>query len=125
MEARYIPVPLKLEPRESINSEWTVRFSAHLNNTPVDQGVLQVQLLDGGEIHGADRSGMLSSSKLLPILAQIVNSGKSDPYVVFTLDGQKVFKSQTKKKTLRPEWNETFAVTVVSVASGHVGLPVR
>ena len=39
--------------------------------------------------------------------------GKSDPFVVFTLNDQKVFKSQTKKKTLNPEWNETFTVQVV------------
>jgi len=39
--------------------------------------------------------------------------GKSDPYAVFQLNGQKVFKSQTKKKTLTPEWNETFEVAVV------------
>ena len=26
---------------------------------PLDQGILQVQLLNGGEIHGADRGGML------------------------------------------------------------------
>jgi Ca2+-dependent lipid-binding protein len=39
--------------------------------------------------------------------------GKSDPYAVFTLNGQKVFKSQTKKKTLNPEWNENFIVSVV------------
>jgi Ca2+-dependent lipid-binding protein len=41
-------------------------------------------------------------------------SGKSDPYAVFSLNGQKVFKSQTKKKTVTPEWNETFEVEVVS-----------
>lgn len=40
-------------------------------------------------------------------------AGKSDPFVVFTLNDQKVFKSQTKKKTLTPEWNEQFAVQVV------------
>jgi hypothetical protein len=64
---------------------------------------------------------MFSLSKAANSDSYVVKLGKSDPYVVFTLDGQKVFKSQTKKKTLRPEWNETFAVTVVSVASGHAG----
>lgn len=49
-----------------------------------------------------------------------VDLGKSDPFVVFTLDGQRVYKSQTKKKTLHPEWKETFTVTVVSVAPGHL-----
>ena len=41
-------------------------------------------------------------------------AGKSDPYAVFTLNGQKVFKSATKKKTLNPEWNENFMVQIVS-----------
>ncbi|EPQ61056.1 tricalbin [Gloeophyllum trabeum ATCC 11539] len=80
LEARYIPVPVKLEPRESINN----------------QGVLQVTLIDGKDIHGVDRGG------------------KSDPFAVFTLNGQRVFKSQTKKKTLTPEWNESFTVSVPS-----------
>ncbi|KAF9535478.1 C2 domain-containing protein [Crepidotus variabilis] len=80
IEARYIPVPVKLEARESVNN----------------QGILRVDLLDGHDIRGADRSG------------------KSDPYAVFSLNGQKVFKSQTKKKTITPEWNEHFEVSVPS-----------
>ena len=51
--------------------------------------------MDGHGIRGVDRGG------------------KSDPYVVFELNGQKVYKSQTKKKTLNPEWSETFTVQVV------------
>ncbi|KAH9487059.1 hypothetical protein JR316_0001125 [Psilocybe cubensis] len=80
VEARYIPVPVKLEPRESVNN----------------QGILRVDLIDGHEIRGVDRGG------------------KSDPYAVFQLNGQKVFKSQTKKKTVTPEWNEHFEVSVPS-----------
>ncbi|KAF8905450.1 C2 domain-containing protein [Gymnopilus junonius] len=80
VEARYIPVPVKLEPRESVNN----------------QGILRVTLVDGQEIRGVDRGG------------------KSDPFAVFTLNGQKVYKSQTKKKTLTPEWNETFEVAIPS-----------
>ncbi|KAJ3513052.1 hypothetical protein NLJ89_g3156 [Agrocybe chaxingu] len=80
IEARYIPVPVKLEARESVNN----------------QGILRIDLLDGREIRGVDRGG------------------KSDPFAVFTLNGQKVFKSQTKKKTLTPEWNEQFEVSVPS-----------
>jgi len=52
--------------------------------------------MNGHEIRGVDRGG------------------KSDPYVVFHLDGSKVYKSQTKKKTLTPEWDELFEVTVPS-----------
>lgn len=58
LEARYIPVPLKLEPRESVNSRLDTRFYTHVTKTLLDQGVLQVQLRDGGELHSADRNGM-------------------------------------------------------------------
>jgi Ca2+-dependent lipid-binding protein len=40
--------------------------------------------------------------------------GKSDPYAVFTLNGERVFKSSVKKKTVHPEWHEDFSVSVVS-----------
>ncbi|KAF9026598.1 C2 domain-containing protein [Rhodocollybia butyracea] len=80
IEARYIPVPVVLEARESINN----------------QGMLTVTLLDARDILAADRGG------------------KSDPFATFTLNGQRVFKSETKKKTLNPDWNEQFSVSVPS-----------
>ncbi|KAF5313977.1 hypothetical protein D9611_006774 [Ephemerocybe angulata] len=80
IETRYIPVPVTLEARESVNN----------------QGIVRVELVDGNDVRAADRSG------------------KSDPFAVFTLDGAKVFKSDTKKKTLNPEWNESFDLTVPS-----------
>ena len=80
LEARYVPVPVTLEARESINN----------------QGILRVDLLEGRDLRAADRGG------------------KSDPYAVFTLNGQRVFKSQTKKKTLNPDWSEDFPVNVPS-----------
>ncbi|KZT44501.1 tricalbin [Sistotremastrum suecicum HHB10207 ss-3] len=88
--AKYVPVEIQLEPRESINN----------------QGVLTVELIDGKGIHGADRSG------------------KSDPFVVFTLNDEKVYKSQTKKKTLTPEWNETFNIQIPSRVAGNLSLEV-
>ena len=42
-------------------------------------------------------------------------AGKSDPFAVFSLNGRRVYKSQTKKKTLKPVWDEKFEVQVVSV----------
>ena len=39
--------------------------------------------------------------------------GTLDPYAVFTLNGQLVFKSGAAKKTRNPEWNETFNTMVV------------
>ncbi|KAF9452575.1 transmembrane protein [Macrolepiota fuliginosa MF-IS2] len=90
LEARYIPVPIKLEARESINN----------------MGVLRVDLLDGQGIRGVDRSG------------------KSDPYATFQLNGQKVFKSQTLKKTLTPEWNENFTCPVPSRVAADLTIDV-
>jgi Ca2+-dependent lipid-binding protein len=80
IETRYVPVPVKLLARESINN----------------QGILRVYLLAGKDLRSADRSGT------------------SDPFAVFTLQGTKVFTSQTKKKTLNPDWSETFEVNVPS-----------
>ncbi|WWD07266.1 hypothetical protein V865_005363 [Kwoniella europaea PYCC6329] len=80
LAARFVPVDIELEPRESINN----------------MGVLRVDVLSAKGLHGADRSG------------------KSDPYIVFTLNGMKVFKSETKKKTLSPTWNESFEVMIPS-----------
>ncbi|KAI0336165.1 tricalbin [Cubamyces sp. BRFM 1775] len=90
LETRYLPVPIKLEARESVNN----------------QGLVRVDLLDGHSIHAADRGG------------------KSDPFVVFHLNGQRVYKSQTKKKTLNPEWNENFTVQVPSRAGSDFQLEV-
>jgi Ca2+-dependent lipid-binding protein len=76
-----------------------LHFFLTLVFTPVlfiDQGSLRVTLLTGHDLHGVDRGG------------------KSDPYAVFTLNGERVFKSSIKKKTVHPEWHEDFLVTVVS-----------
>lgn len=61
-----------------------------------DQGSLRLTLVSGHDIPAVDRGG------------------KSDPFAVFTLNGDRVCKSQTKKKTLHPEWHEDFMITVVS-----------
>ncbi|KAJ6574724.1 C2 domain-containing protein [Mycena capillaripes] len=90
IESRYVPAPVKLEARESINN----------------QGVLRVDLLDGSDIRGVDRGG------------------KSDPFATFTLNGQKVFKSQTKKKTLTPVWNENFTVQVPSRVAADFSIEI-
>ncbi|KIL59013.1 hypothetical protein M378DRAFT_85652 [Amanita muscaria Koide BX008] len=90
IEARYVPVPVKLEPRESITN----------------QGVLRVLLISGQDLHAADRSG------------------KSDPFVVFTLNGHKVIRSQVRKKTLDPEWGEEFEITIESRIHAEFSLEV-
>lgn len=80
LESRYVPVPVRLAPRETVNN----------------QGILRVELVDGHDIRGVDRSG------------------KSDPYAVFSLNDQKVYKSQTKRQTVAPEWNEHFEINIPS-----------
>ncbi|KAM6503942.1 hypothetical protein JOM56_000885 [Amanita muscaria] len=49
----------------------------------------------GHDLHAADRSG------------------KSDPFVVFALNGPKVIRSKVRKKTLDPEWGEEFEIAIV------------
>jgi hypothetical protein len=118
LEARYIPVPLKLEPRESVNSKQGVCLSS---------GVAKALFRSGRPPSSARRRWRDSwrgpRRYVVPFLnaayPHVINSGKSDPYVVFTLDGEKVYKSQTKKKTLHPEWKETFSVTIVSVTTEY------
>lgn len=72
----------------------------------LDQGIVRVDLIDGHDIRAVDRGG------------------KSDPFVVFTLNGQKVYKSETKKKTLAPEWDESFEMTVPSRVAADFQLEV-
>ncbi|KAF9513783.1 hypothetical protein BS47DRAFT_1343789 [Hydnum rufescens UP504] len=78
--AKFVPVPVNLEPRETINN----------------MGSLRVELIGATDIRAADRGG------------------KSDPYAVFTLNRQKVHKSEVRKKTLSPTWDETFPLMVQS-----------
>ncbi|KAK9470752.1 C2 domain-containing protein [Dipodascopsis tothii] len=61
-----------------------------------NMGNLRVDVLDATDLPAADRRG------------------KSDPYAVFELEGDKVFKSRTIKKTLTPAWNEFFDVQVTN-----------
>jgi Ca2+-dependent lipid-binding protein len=63
----------------------------------IDQGSLRVTLLTGHDILAVDRGG------------------KSDPYAVFTLNGERVFKSSIKKKTVNPDWHEDFSLSVVRI----------
>ncbi|KAG8844129.1 hypothetical protein FRB91_002847 [Serendipita sp. 411] len=88
--AKFVPVPITLSDQESMSN----------------QGNLRVEIIDGGEIHGADRSGT------------------SDPYVVASLNGEKLHKTEVKKKTLTPVWNEQFECTVPSRVGADMMLEV-
>lgn len=57
------------------------------NRKSLDAGIMRVDLLSGSGLKAADRNG------------------KSDPYVVFYLNGEKLpHKSTVQKKTLNPVW---------------------
>lgn len=60
----------------------------HPLDTILDVGHLKMDILQGQNIPAADKNG------------------KSDPLVVIKLDGIEVFKSDKKRKTLNPIWNE-------------------
>lgn len=49
-----------------------------------------------------------------PCFANANLLGKSDPYAQFTLNDQKVFKSEVVKKTVSPVWDQSFVALVVS-----------
>lgn len=61
-----------------------------------NQGILRVNVIGAKNLLAADRGG------------------KSDPNVTFSLNGRKVFKSETIKKTVNPTWNEQFETVVPS-----------
>ncbi|KAI9266500.1 C2 domain-containing protein [Phascolomyces articulosus] len=62
-----------------------------------NQGTLTASLIRGVDLKAADKSGT------------------SDPYVVFTVNGDRVHKSAVVKKTLNPTWkNEQFTVPIQS-----------
>ncbi|ORX59371.1 hypothetical protein BCR32DRAFT_298546 [Anaeromyces robustus] len=44
----------------------------------------------------------------------IDSSGTSDPYIVFNLNGNKVYTTKELKKTLTPQWNEKFDINIRS-----------
>ncbi|TIA79421.1 hypothetical protein E3P98_03303 [Wallemia ichthyophaga] len=57
-------------------------------------------------------------------LASADRNGKSDPYAVFLLNGERVYKTETKKKTLHPEWEEFFEVQVPNRVDGNFTIEV-
>lgn len=74
-----------------------VNFTLNPDESLDNQGQLTVTLLDAKDLMAADKSGT------------------SDPYVVFTVNGERVHKSATVKKTVNPSWkNEQFVVPIVS-----------
>ncbi|KAK4047503.1 Tricalbin-2 [Microbotryomycetes sp. JL221] len=88
--AKYIPIRMQIEPRESINNS----------------GTLRVELVGAKGVPAVDRNG------------------KADPYVIFHLNGTRVFKSDVVKKTLSPVWNEHFECEVASRVAADLTIDV-
>ncbi|KAF9331752.1 hypothetical protein BG006_005409 [Podila minutissima] len=51
-------------------------------------------------------------------------SGASDPYFVFRLNGKDVYKSEAVKKSLNPEYNESFVVPITSRVEDQISFEV-
>ncbi|ODQ65152.1 tricalbin [Nadsonia fulvescens var. elongata DSM 6958] len=66
--------------------------SESINN----MGSLKIDLLSADRLPSAD------------------HNGKSDPYALVELNGEKVFKTKTIKKTLSPTWNESCEIPIMS-----------
>ncbi|KAI8329298.1 C2 domain-containing protein [Chlamydoabsidia padenii] len=83
--------------RLSFNYFPVVQYTLPPQESMENQGNLTVTPVSASHLRSADRNG------------------KSDPYVVFTLNGEKIYKTDTYKKTLNPEFNtkkETFVLPV-------------
>ncbi|KAF5109968.1 hypothetical protein DV453_001259 [Geotrichum candidum] len=76
--------------------------SESINN----MGELQGEIIKAENVPAADRSGY------------------SDPYAVVQLNGEKVFKTKTVKKTLNPVWNEQFSIEILSRTNSKLLLQV-
>ncbi|KAF9990464.1 hypothetical protein BGZ75_001644 [Mortierella antarctica] len=50
--------------------------------------------------------------------------GSSDPFIVFKVNGKEVYKSEVVKKTLNPEYNESFVVPIASRAEDQFAFEV-
>ncbi|KAI1318055.1 hypothetical protein EDD11_007289 [Mortierella claussenii] len=71
-----------------------------------NMGNLTVNLVRAKNLIAADRSGV------------------SDPYFIFKLNGKEVYKSEVIKKTLNPEYNETFVLPIPSRADDQFSFEV-
>ncbi|CAI2166045.1 12500_t:CDS:10 [Funneliformis geosporum] len=72
--------------------KYTVQPSESINN----MGELQITIKNAENIPAADRAGT------------------SDPFIVFTLNNEKVYRTRVVKKTCHPEFDEEFTVKVLS-----------
>ena len=100
---QYTPTQLTLHDDHGSESKIRVKLKFIPINMKLDpsesfrnMGQLRVEVLHGAGLPAGDRTGF------------------SDPYCKFKLNDKDVYKTETKKKTLDPVWNENFEVQVRS-----------
>jgi len=71
-----------------------------------NMGVLTIHV-DDGKVIGVD------------------SSGTSDSYVVFNLNGNKVYETKEQKKTLEPRWDERFDINIRSRRNAELELELK
>ncbi|KAL0077106.1 C2 domain-containing protein [Phycomyces blakesleeanus] len=82
-------------------------FTLNPDESLENQGNLTVTLVSATDLMAADKSGT------------------SDPYVVFTVNGERVHRSAVIKKTLNPVWkNEVFTVAIQSRVTASLRIEV-
>ncbi|SCV01123.1 LAMI_0G09450g1_1 [Lachancea mirantina] len=72
------------------------------SETASDTGVLKLNVISAEDVPSHDRNGA------------------SDPFVVFSVDGRKIEKTEVIRKTLSPVWNQRFEVPIPSRSRGEV-----
>jgi len=88
LEGAQLSVHLKYIP----TPEATIESVESINN----MGTVSITVKNATDLPAADRAGT------------------SDPYIIFTCNGEQVHRTQTIKKTLNPEYNEKFELSVPS-----------
>lgn len=132
-----MPVPVILEPRETINSMLFRCIFGEIYITSISRPRCSASRPYARKPDCCCRQRRLASPSgvIMTWSFTYLLTGKSDPYAVFYLNGHKVFTSKTVKKTLEPEWNETFYINIVrfrffrlhafSRHITHPALPIR
>lgn len=107
------PYTIQLKNGERTVASFTIRmryFPVLMQLNPSESinnmGLLSGEIIKADNVAAADRSGY------------------SDPYAVVLVNGEKVFKTKTIKKTLNPVWNEQFDTEILSRTSTQFLLQV-
>ncbi|KAK6201670.1 putative bud/polarization protein [Scheffersomyces amazonensis] len=93
------PLNIKIDDRNSIQVQ--LEYTPSTVKLPPKDTVLDVGFLKFDIIGAED-------------LKSVDSNGKSDPFVTISVDGIQLFKTDKKKKTLNPIWNESTEIPILS-----------